>query len=201
MSRKPKPITERLWARTSIDMQSGCWVWNGARFKDTGYGMITCGGRNRTVHSVAFELFIGDVAEGKNIDHVAERGCIHRACWNPAHLEAVTPRENVLRGSGPSAANARKTHCPKGHEYSQENTRLSKAGSRFCRACARDRAAAGLRERRRAEGRSVAVPCKDKTHCKHGHEFTEENTRVAGGKRLCRACGRERARRHRQRGV
>jgi hypothetical protein len=34
-----------------------------------------------------------------------------------------------------------------------------------------------------------------KTHCKRGHEFTPENTRLYAGARWCRACARERARR------
>jgi hypothetical protein len=34
-----------------------------------------------------------------------------------------------------------------------------------------------------------------KTHCKHGHEFTAENTRTQGAKRHCRECGRIRYRR------
>lgn len=31
-----------------------------------------------------------------------------------------------------------------------------------------------------------------KTHCKNGHEFTEENTRVRSGRRSCRTCDRNR---------
>jgi hypothetical protein len=39
------------------------------------------------------------------------------------------------------------------------------------------------------------------THCKHGHEFNEENTyiRKGSGRRDCRVCGRERVRRYLQR--
>jgi hypothetical protein len=36
-----------------------------------------------------------------------------------------------------------------------------------------------------------------KTHCDHGHEFSTENTRLYQGKRLCRACDREKVRRYR----
>ena len=32
------------------------------------------------------------------------------------------------------------------------------------------------------------------THCRRGHEFTAENTRVSNGSRTCRACGRTSAR-------
>ncbi|WP_084546433.1 WhiB family transcriptional regulator [Glycomyces arizonensis] len=40
-----------------------------------------------------------------------------------------------------------------------------------------------------------------KTHCKWGHEFTPENTRISGynGQRVCRACAAEGGRRHRAR--
>lgn len=50
-----------------------------------------------------------------------------------------------------------------------------------------------IRERRRNPGAR-------RTHCKHGHEFTEANTyRRLDGTRDCRACVRERARRYIQR--
>lgn len=78
-----------------------------------------------------------------------------------------------------------KTHCPQGHEYSPENTRVS-AGSRFCRACDREKRSA----KRREGGRVVEINAA-KTHCPAGHEYTEANTRVCKGMRFCRACDRE----------
>lgn len=129
---------KRMWARTVVDEASGCWVWTGALFRGTGYGLTWFNGRKRSVHSLSAEVFgiVGD--EGLVLDHVAARGCVHRACWNPAHLEWVTRGENVLRGTGLSAENARKTRCPYGHEYTAENTRVYR-GARYCRACARAR--------------------------------------------------------------
>jgi hypothetical protein len=53
-------------------------------------------------------------------------------------LEAVTHKENCLRGIGFSALNARKTHCPNGHEYNHQNTHFSKEGYRHCRICNRN---------------------------------------------------------------
>ena len=55
-----------------------------------------------------------------SLDHT----CRVRHCVNPHHLQDVTIRENVLRSEGVAAINAKKTHCPKGHEYSGGNLRV-----------------------------------------------------------------------------
>jgi hypothetical protein len=39
-------------------------------------------------------------------------------------------------------------------------------------------------------------PMANKTHCKRGHPFDEENTYLHGGQRFCRECGRENKRPH-----
>jgi hypothetical protein len=36
-----------------------------------------------------------------------------------------------------SLQNGLKTHCPQGHEYTEENTKFTK-GRRYCKQCARD---------------------------------------------------------------
>jgi hypothetical protein len=48
-----------------------------------------------------------------------------------------------------------------------------------------------------ARGNGVAANNARKTHCKHGHEYTEANTYVWRGARICRACN-ERRRRERR---
>lgn len=70
-----------------------CWIWEGAR-DSRGYGCIQFGGRPRKSHRVSYELHIGPIPEGLVIDHL----CRNARCVNPAHLETVTQRENVLRG-------------------------------------------------------------------------------------------------------
>lgn len=117
-----------------------CWVWVGSLNGPAGYGSfwsgtVRTGGRMVAAHRFLYELWHGQpVPDGLVIDHF----CRNRRCVNPLHIEAVTQRVNVLRGRGPTARNAFKTHCPAGHEYSAENTRLY-GGARHCRACDRER--------------------------------------------------------------
>lgn len=128
---KSRPVILRL-AERSTWTDSDCLVFNGVR-NQQGYGRLTVGPRIRTVHRLAYELLRGPVPLGLTLDHL----CKTRACWNPHHLEAVTGRENTLRGDGPTAVNARKTHCKRNHEFTPENTRITPAGRRVCRPCKR----------------------------------------------------------------
>lgn len=86
-----------------------------------------------------------------------------------------------------------KTHCPKGHEFSDENTYTDARGYRHCRRCRRDR----MRARRNYSGKGPGSKNAAKTHCPKGHEYTEENTYWSPSKtaksgygRTCRECNR-----------
>jgi len=96
-------------------------------------------------HRFSYQLLVGNIPEGLEIDHL----CRNKICVNPAHLEAVTHLTNMRRGDhNRGRHHAAKTHCPKGHEYTPENTYTSHRAlsdgtvglSRFCRACKRERA-------------------------------------------------------------
>lgn len=144
--RPDPPLIERFWAK--VDRTGdGCWLWL-AHIGPAGYGAFNYGGRMGLAHRFAYEIMVAPIPDGLTIDHL----CRVRACVNPAHLEAVTMGENVLRGTGPSAVHARQTHCAHGHEFTPQNTmrRSDKPNCRVCRVCynAYHRA---LGKRRRAE--------------------------------------------------
>lgn len=112
-------------------LETGCWEWAG--FKDKGYGKASIGGRLRKVHEIVYSHFVGPVPKGRELHH----RCENPSCANWEHLEPLTHREHILKGSRNFAArHAVKTHCPHGHEYTEANTRTYK-GMRFCRACRR----------------------------------------------------------------
>jgi hypothetical protein len=109
-----------------------CMVWE--RRKHThGYGIFTHETKGHYTHRVAYEFTREPIPGHLEIDHL----CRNKACFNPQHLEVVTPQENLRRCPEWTEFHSRKTHCPKGHPYSPENTRMYQE-RRFCRECGRD---------------------------------------------------------------
>lgn len=123
-----KDIAERFWEK--VRKTDGCWFWTSTR-GENGYGQFTLRtGVVRRAHRIAYELAVGPIPDGLEIDHL----CRVRACVNPAHLEPVTRQENIRR------AVAAKTHCPKGHPRTPENSAHDHVnGSRVwrCKTCRR----------------------------------------------------------------
>ncbi len=135
-----KSLAERLWSKVDMRGHEECWQWVAAKTAD-GYGRIALPGRparHRAAHRVAYELSVGPIPRGLPIDHVRARGCSRRDCCNPAHLEAVTNRENTMCSANFVAINARKTTCPRGHAYDRKRPE----GDRYCRTCNADHARA-----------------------------------------------------------
>lgn len=136
-SQRSHPTIEgRFWGKVDRSAPNGCWEWTG-NITAKGYGLFTVrpGPRTVSVHRFAYELVVGPIPEGLQLDHL----CRNRKCVNPAHLEPVTNRENYMR----SPRTGTETHCKRGHEFDSDNTYLRPNGSRVCRECRR------LRDRER----------------------------------------------------
>lgn len=130
-----------------VEVTDSCWYWTSALHR--GYGQFWSGGKTVRAHRFSYELFIGPIPRGLTIEHRCHTksgcdggvDCIHRRCVNPDHLELKTSVENALLGNGPAAVNKRKTHCKRGHLFTEATTRIraDKAGARECKLCVRDR--------------------------------------------------------------
>lgn len=121
-------ILKRFTAKYVVS-GDGCWRWHGA-LQPTGYGMLWNGRRPEQAHRVAYKLFIGEIPDGCEIDHI----CRNRSCVNPSHLRAVSHRENMRVSDTPMGRNARKTSCKRGHHLAGNNLRHIN-GTRQCREC------------------------------------------------------------------
>lgn len=143
----PDPVLARFMARVQRDATTTeCWLWTASR-TPSGYGRFRPSRRPWVyAHRFAYEAQHGPIPPGLELDHL----CRTPACVNPAHLEAVTHQENVLRGTGVAARNARKTHCLRGH-------RLPTVGrKRPCRDCGRWYRATHLDRVRESNRRAMA---------------------------------------------
>ena len=138
-------VRVRFWAK--VRKTATCWIWTSAIIR-SGYGTFWIDGGMQYAHRLSYEWTIGPIPPGLQLDHL----CRVRECVNPSHLEPVTNRENILRGFGFAALNARKTHRPQRHPLSGDNlyVRIDQHGSRLrtCRVCVNAR---GRRYRKRKD--------------------------------------------------
>lgn len=139
-ARRPSEL-DRLLSRVSY-ADNGCWHWTGGISTSNGYGRAWLRGSTRSAHVAMYMVVKGEVPDDYQVDHTCHNidrscpggaDCMHRRCVNPHHLEAVTRSVNQIRQG------RRKTHCPRGHEYTPANTRLTRGNARSCRRCHADR--------------------------------------------------------------
>jgi hypothetical protein len=139
------------------DVKDGCVVWVGASVR--GYGQKWNQGRTWLVHRLVWTRTIGPIPERLCVLH----RCDCRSCYNVDHLFLGTYADNYMdmkqKGRSKEGEHQkRRTHCPRGHPYDEENTRYGPSASggrtRYCRSCERARNRAyrkkhGERERAR----------------------------------------------------
>jgi hypothetical protein len=153
-------MNSKAYARmmSRVEKTATCWLWTGPLGRG-GYAYFTWR-EPRTekfvpapvqgvrVHRAVYEHEVGPIPEGMTLDHL----CRVRHCVNPDHMEIATHRTNILRGETLAAANARKTHCPKGHPYDGDNLMTTKSGGRACKECNRVRCRRVYHARKKRDG-------------------------------------------------
>lgn len=153
------PLEKDFWDNTEPIPFSGCFIWMRS-LGSYGYGQIVVRGKLYRTHRYAWELVNGPIPKGLWVLHA----CDTPSCVNPRHLFLGTRADNMrdcakkgrIKGITPEA-NRKKTHCPKGHPYDEENTYWRKT-SRHCRACLKantDRWNAKVKEARANAKRSA----------------------------------------------
>ena len=93
------------------------------------------------VHHLVLEAFVGPQPVGQEALHLNDVPDDNRV----ENLRWGTPKENINMRDAGGHYNSKKTHCPRGHEYTEETTYRYK-NQRQCRLCNTERA----RERREA---------------------------------------------------
>lgn len=154
---KAVELASRFWSKVDIKSRDECWPWTASRSRE-GYGMFRVakagesGAHMTGAHRVAYTLYIGEIPPGFQIDHL----CRVRECVNPYHLDAVSQRENLLRGNGLPGINHRKTHCLRGHPLEGDNIKYKRSPRgrlwRACRTCDVERQRRNYRAAREKKG-------------------------------------------------
>ena|SRR5208283_2122511 len=130
------PLIDRI----IFDEVTGCWNWRGSK-NSRGYGQAYYRGRFVSAHRLSAFLWLHHPLKSALL--VCHK-CDNPACFNPKHLFIGTDSDNA-RDCVSKQRNyqTRKTHCPRGHEYSPENTIiiLDRPGAphRKCLTCERSR--------------------------------------------------------------
>ncbi len=151
--RNGKDINEKTWCEKTtkerffekVDKSGDCWLWTGGTRgnDDLQYGTTWVDGKHESAHRYSWVLHNGEIPSGGDCRGMCVcHTCDTPLCVNPDHLFLGTHTDNMRdKIDKGRCGNKNKTHCPQGHEYSEENTYTSKRNMRHCKECARIREA------------------------------------------------------------
>lgn len=136
-------ILEKLWLHT-ITNETGCRLWQGAK-TSKGYGQIIIDGEVYYTHRVSAFIYFGLDLSTRDKQVLHDNSCPNKNCWAPDHIRVGEHYDNVkdlmnTNKYGPPKHDWTKTHCPQGHEYTEENTKIRFGRYRECKICNRERA-------------------------------------------------------------
>lgn len=120
----------RGWTVEDRGHDTPCWIYQGLCGSGNGYKILTYRGKTQLAHRAFYKHHVGPIPDGLVLDHL----CRVITCVNPVHLEAVTLLENSRRGKRGDLYEY-PSHCPHGHEFTNENSVWVNARHRQCRAC------------------------------------------------------------------